>query len=378
MPSEPKDNTASHVLHRRTGVLPYTVLSGEGIYLNLNSGRRIIDGSGGAAVACLGHGRKDIADAIQRQLSSFAYAYSGANLTSHPAEELARLLLEDTYGEGSKAFFCNSGSEATEAALKLALQFWREKGCETRTQIVARRQGYHGNTLSALSVSGIDDRRKDYSSWMSPHVTFVERCFPYRGKATSESDQDYVRRLVEDLDNTFQRIGPQNIAAFIMETVSGTSLGCVPPPRGYLKEIAAVCKKHGIILILDEVRTFVGSRSSLFPSMIDTIQIMCGMGRIGALHAWQLEDFDGPDIQTIGKSLGGGFIPLSAVLVSRKVIEAVSLGSGRFSHSHTFQVSGSRLTVHNPTAKRYELKGPSAGMCCSSCRTGSSGIRKSD
>jgi adenosylmethionine-8-amino-7-oxononanoate aminotransferase len=367
----PKANDDSQVLHRKTEDFPQTVHSAKGIYLTLSSGRQVIDESGGAAVTCLGHGRVDIAEAIQKQMLNVAHTYVGSNLTSQVAEDLAQLLLEGAYSGRSKAFFCSSGSEATEAALKLALQFWQEKGAKTRTNFVARHQSYHGNTLGALSVSGAPGRRKNYASWMSKHVTFVKSCSTYRGMKTGESNQDYVERLVADLDQTFQEICTHKVAGFIIETVGGSTTGCATPPKGYLKAVAKICRKYGILLILDEVSgaqlyfPSIGALFSLSRSLcpypflilygypyrkppyhsIDILQIMCGMGRTGTLHAWQMDDFEGPDIQTIGKSLGGGYIPISAVLVSSKIVETVSSGSGRVAHSHTFQVLISSVPI---------------------------------
>jgi adenosylmethionine-8-amino-7-oxononanoate aminotransferase len=173
----PKANYGSQVLHRKIEHIPRIVYSAKGTYLTLVSGRQIIDDSGGAAVTCFGHGRVEIAEAIQRQMLNVAYTYSASNLTSQVAEDLARLLLEGAHSGRSRAFFCSSGSEATEAALKFALQIWREKGAKTRTNLVARRQSYHRNTLGALSASGAQRQRENYGSWMSPQVTSVEAAF---------------------------------------------------------------------------------------------------------------------------------------------------------------------------------------------------------
>lgn len=306
----------SHIFHRSLNEKPASIVSGSGITFILSTGETIIDASAGPAVSCLGHNQPSVTAAIARQMQSISYVYS-IGYTSDAAEKLADLLLSHSPGGLSKAIFVNSGSEATDAALKLASQYWIERGQPQRTNFIARKQSYHGNTLGALSVSGHASRRAFYAPWLSQNVSFVDPCYAYRAKTYGESDPEYVRRLAAQFEAEIQRLGPDTVAAFVAETVPGTTLGCVPAVPGYFTAIRQICDKYDILLILDE--------------------IMCGMGKCGTTHAWEQEGISGPDIQTIGKALGGGFVPLSGVLATRKVFEAVEKGSGVLAHGHTFQ-----------------------------------------
>ncbi|KAK7420358.1 hypothetical protein QQX98_002781 [Neonectria punicea] len=227
------------------------------------------------------------------------------------------MLLEGQPGGLSKAIFVNSGSEATDAAIKLATQYWHERGMPQKSHFIARKQSYHGNTIGALCISGHDSRRAMYRHWLSDNVSFVDPCYAYRLKREDGSDEVYVRRLANQLEAQILRVGPEKVSAFVAETVSGTTLGCLPAVPGYFRAVREICDKHDVLLILDE--------------------IMCGMGKTGTMHAWEQESISGPDIQTIGKALGGGFIPLSGVLLRRKIFDALADGSGGLAHGHTFQ-----------------------------------------
>ncbi|THW90553.1 PLP-dependent transferase [Aureobasidium pullulans] len=307
----------SSLFHRTFAYEPKTIESGRGIALITNTGRRILDASSGPAVSCLGHSRPDIAQIVAEQINKVAYVYSGSRFTSQAGEELATELVSHRPGGLSKAIFVNSGSEATDAAIKLATQYWHEVGQPQRRHFIARKQSYHGNTLGALSISGHDSRRQLYADWLSSNVSFVEPNMPYRFKHHGETDTQYLKRSVDEIEDEIQRLGPQNVAAFVAETVSGTTLGCAPAVEGYFKAVRDICDRYDILLILDE--------------------IMCGMGKTGTLHAWEQEGIRGPDLQTIGKALGAGFLPLSAVLVHEKIFDALVKGSGGLAHGHTFQ-----------------------------------------
>ena len=326
----------SNVLHRALHDEPMDIVSGEGIRFTLASGKVIIDGSSGPAVSCLGHRQPEVESAILNQLHDIGYVYSGSRYTCRAAEDLASILLGHNPGGLSKAIFVNSGSEATDTALKLATQYWCEKGQQQRVNFIARKQSYHGNTLGALSVSGHESRRVLYGHLLAHNTSFVDPCYEYRCKTRGESTESYVATLKEQLENEVQRIGPNTVAAFIAETVSGSTLGCVPPVPGYFKAVREVCDKYGIVLILDEVRAII---SELWEAILMTYeQIMCGLGKTGTMHAWEQEGIS-PDIQTIGKALGGGFVPLSGVLLNQKIFNALAGGSGTLVHGHTFQVS---------------------------------------
>ena len=305
----------SRILQRTLSKTPETAISGEGIRLHLSNGETVIDGSGGAAVACLGHGNRRVAAAMAEQAGRMAYAHTGF-FTSEPAEALAELLLGEEPGGLTHAFFVSSGSEAMEAAVKLARQYFIELGQLQRTRIISRRQGYHGTTLGALAISGHVARRALYEPLLSTAFAKVSPCFPYHFQAPDESDADYVTRLAAELEAEFQRLGPDTVAAFCAETVVGATTGCVAAVSGYFAAMRAVCDRYGALLVLDEV--------------------MCGMGRTGTLHAWEQEGV-APDIQAVAKGLGGGYAPIGAILVAGRVIAALREGSGGFMHGQTYQ-----------------------------------------
>ncbi len=305
----------SRILQRNLGSVPDTAVRGDGIRLHLASGQVVIDGSGGAAVACIGHGNARVAAAMAAQAGRMAYAHTGF-FTSEPAEALADILLEHEPGGLTHAFFVSSGSEAMEAAIKLARQYFIEIGEPGRVHFIGRRQSYHGTTLGALSAGGHVARRAPYEPVLSPAFSKVSPCFAYHHQAPDESDADYVARLAAELEAEFQRVGPGTVAAFCAETVVGAATGCVTAVPGYFAAIRAVCDRHGALLILDEV--------------------MCGMGRTGTLHAWEQEGVT-PDIQAVAKGLGGGYAPIGGILAAGRVIAALRDGSGGFMHGQTYQ-----------------------------------------
>ncbi|MBB3694649.1 aspartate aminotransferase family protein [Sphingomonas sp. BK580] len=305
----------TQLLHRSIRRAPPLAVAGEGIYLVQEDGRRIIDASGGAAVACLGHGNARVANAIASQAQRMSYAHTSF-FSSEPAEELAALLTEGKPGGLSHAFFISSGSEAMEAAIKLARQYQLERGEVGRDRFIYRRQSYHGNTLGALAISGHPARRAPYEALLDPRHIAVSPCFPYREQAEAESDEAYVQRLVAELDQAFEEAGAGKIIAFVAETVVGATTGCVAPLPGYFEGVREVCDRHGALLILDE--------------------IMSGMGRTGTTHAWQQEGV-APDIQTIAKGLGGGYQPIGGLLVQEHIVDTLASRSGIFVHGQTYQ-----------------------------------------
>jgi adenosylmethionine-8-amino-7-oxononanoate aminotransferase len=302
-------------MHRSVSFQPDTAVRGEGLILTLEDGREIIDASGGAAVACLGHGNRRVAAAVSEQVSRLAYVHTGF-FTSEPAEALAELLLKDEPAGLSHAFFVSSGSEAMESALKLARQYFVERGEPRRTRFIARRQSYHGNTLGSLAAGGNVARRIPYEAIFADRFSLVSPCFPFHYQQSGESDKAYVARLATELDGEFQRLGPDTVAAFCAEPVVGATAGCVTAVPGYFAAIRKVCDRYGALLILDE--------------------IMCGTGRTGTMHAWQQESVT-PDIQAIGKGLGGGYQAIAGILISKDIVAALSAGSGAFVHGHTYQ-----------------------------------------
>jgi adenosylmethionine-8-amino-7-oxononanoate aminotransferase len=307
MPKKP-----SRVFHRAVTPPPLAARA-EGNYLVDEAGRRYFDGSGGAAVSCLGHNHPRVVAALRAQIDTLDYAHTSF-FTNGPMERLADLLVESAPTEMAKAYFVSGGSEAMEAALKLARQYFVEKGEPQRTKFVARRQSYHGNTLGALGVGGNAWRRAMFAPLLA-ETELVSPCYPYRDRRADETEEAYGARLAAEIEATFERLGPANVVAFVAETVGGATQGCAPPVAGYLARVDALCKKHGILLILDEV--------------------MCGMGRCGTLFAYETENVR-PDIVAIAKGLGGGAQPIGAILIAPGIVEGIEGGSGAFMHGHTY------------------------------------------
>ncbi len=305
----------SHLIQRNLRQDPPLALRGEGIFLHDSNGRTIIDGSGGAAVACLGHGHPRVLEAMRAQMDKLTYAHT-ALYSCESAEALADLVLEGEPGGLTQLYLCSSGSEAMEAALKLSRQYFWEIGQPSRQKYIARRQSYHGNTLGALAAGGNAMRRAIYQPILSDVFSHVAPCYAYRDRGPAESDADYVARLAAELEAEFQRLGPDTVIAFIAEPVVGATLGCVTALPGYFPAMRAVCDRHGALLILDEV--------------------MCGMGRTGTMHAWEQEGVT-PDIQVIAKGLGGGYQPIGGILANHRVMDALRDGSGALMHGHTYQ-----------------------------------------
>ncbi|NRO97461.1 aspartate aminotransferase family protein [Paraburkholderia sp. NMBU_R16] len=302
--------TVFHRAPKRT--LPVAV-AGDGIEIIDSEGKRYIDASGGAAVSCLGHSNQRVIDAIERQVQQLPYAHTSF-FTTEPAEALADWLVERAPQGLGHVYFVSGGSEAIEAALKLARQYFVEIGEPQRRHFIARRQSYHGNTLGALAIGGNAWRREPFLPILI-EAHHVSPCYAYREQRPGESDNAFTQRLADELESKILELGADTVAAFVAETVVGATAGAVPPVGDYLRKIRAVCDKYGILLILDE--------------------IMCGMGRTGHLYACD-EDNVAPDLLTIAKGLGAGYQPIGATLVSDRIFDAIVEGSGFFQHGHTY------------------------------------------
>jgi adenosylmethionine-8-amino-7-oxononanoate aminotransferase len=305
---------ATRVLHRSLRETPPMAIGGEGVYLIAEDGRRVIDASGGAAVSCLGHQHPRVIAAMAKQASKLAYAHT-AFFSSEPAEALAETLVGHEPGGLAYAYFVSGGSEAIETSIKLARQYFIERGEKQRQHFIARRQSYHGNTLGALAAGGNAWRRAPYAPLLSAAFSHVTPAFAYHEKQDGETDAQFVARLAAELEAEFQRLGPDTVAAFLAEPVVGATAGAVTAPDGYFKAVREICDRHGALLILDEV--------------------MSGMGRTGTTHAWEQEGV-APDIQAIAKGLGGGYQPIGAMLASGRIIDTIRDGSGAFQHGHTY------------------------------------------
>ncbi len=303
----------SHVFPRHTKSNLPTVERGEGVYLYDKSGKQYFDGSGGAAVSCLGHGDIDVINAIKAQLDHIAYAHTSF-FTSDPAEQLAEKLISHAPEGIDRVYLLSGGSEAMEAALKLARQYFVEIGQPQRKHVIARKQSYHGNTLGALATGGNEWRRAPFAPLMV-ETTHISPCFEYRGKRAEETTIEYGLRVANELETEILRLGEDAVFAFVAEPVVGATAGAVPAVEGYFKRIREICDQYGVLLILDEV--------------------MCGMGRTGTLFASEQEDIT-PDIIAIAKGLAAGYQPIGAMLCSTQIYDAIEQGSGFFQHGHTY------------------------------------------
>ncbi len=303
----------THILHRQLrGQYPLAV-SGKGCFIEDAEGKRYLDASGGAAVSCLGHGHPDVIAAMHAQIDKIAYAHTSF-FSTQVAEELADALIADAPAGTSHVYLVSGGSEAMEAALKLARQYYVEIGQPQRARFIARRNSYHGNTLGALSVGGNAWRRAQFAPLLID-VEHVAPTYSYRDRRPDESEAQYCARLIAEIESAVNRIGGDKVIAFVAETVGGATSGCLTAPAGYFKAVRELCDRHGILLILDEV--------------------MCGMGRTGTLHACSQEGV-APDLMAVAKGLGGGYQPVGAVLVGGRIIDAIAQGSGFFQHGHTY------------------------------------------
>ena len=303
----------SHIFPRHTKAAPPVAASGQGCYLTDTQGKRYLDASGGAAVSCLGHGDADIVAAVQKQVGDLAFAHTGF-FTSQPAEDLADMLIAHAPGTLDRVYLVSGGSEAAEAAIKLARQYYLEIGQPQRCNLIARRQSYHGNTLGALAAGGNQWRRQQFAPLLIG-VSHIAPCYEYLLRDDGETAEEYGLRAAQELEDEILRLGPDTVLGFMAEPVVGATMGAVPAVAGYFKRIREICDTYGVLLILDEV--------------------MCGMGRTGHLFACQADGV-APDILCIAKGLGAGYQPIGAMLCTSAIYQAIEEGSGFFQHGHTY------------------------------------------
>jgi len=303
----------TNVMRRLLGREYPVAVGGDGPYVIDAAGRRYLDAASGAGVSCLGHSATRVADAIAAQAHTMPYLYN-AYFTTDAVERFAEALVAATPAGLDWVYPGSGGSESMDGALKLALQFHNENGEPGRTRFISRRQSYHGCTIGALGVSGNLIRRSLFEGFLPPHH-FVSPCYAYREQSSGETEAEYVRRLADELEDAIIQIGPENVAGFVAETVVGATAGCIPPVPGYFQAIQAVCQKYGVLLILDE--------------------ILAGAGRCGTYLACE-QDGVVPDIAVVAKGLGAGYQPLSAILVSDRIVATLAGGRGFFFHGHTY------------------------------------------
>ncbi|KAF2787680.1 PLP-dependent transferase [Melanomma pulvis-pyrius CBS 109.77] len=311
----PNQVDGSAVLYRNINIEPPTAVKGVGNWVYMSTGHKFFDASCGAAVSCLGHGSiKRIEDAMVDATRAVSYI-SGLDYITDPVKKLCKFLVDSTHGRMARAALYSSGSEAIEAAMKIARQYVVMVDEPLRVNFIARRQSYHGATLGALGLSGHIGRRSFFESLLNS-ASHVSPFNPYHGLSENESISQYVQRLADELEAEFQRLGPKTVIAFVAEPVVGAAQGCVPGTKEYFQAMKRICDRHGALLIFDEV--------------------MCGMGRTGTLHAWEQMGVV-PDIQTIGKGLGAGIMPAAGMLLSHRVTDVLAKNGGSFAHGHTYQ-----------------------------------------
>ena len=303
----------SNVFHRYPRADLPRAVEGDGIYIIDAEGKRYLDASGGAAVSCLGHSHPAVRQAIKDQIDSLAYSHSSF-FTNRPMEDLAELLIEQAPEGIERVYFVSGGSEAVEAALKLARQYFVETGQPQRRHFIARRQSYHGNTLGGLAVGGNMWRRQQFEP-MLIEAHHISPCYAYRDQRAQESETEYGLRVADELEAKIRELGPETVIGFVAEPVVGATAGALAAVPGYFKRIREICDRHGVLLILDEV--------------------MCGMGRTGAPFACDQEGVR-PDLLVAAKGLGGGYQPVGALFVSGAIYDAIVQGSGFFQHGHTY------------------------------------------
>ena len=316
----------NNVLHRSLISQPRVAHRAEGVYIYDDNNNAYLDACGGAAVSNLGHNNRYVIEAVKRQLDSLAYAHT-AFFTSETLEQLATKLCSLAPGM-DKALLLSGGSEANEAALKLARQYFVEIGKPDKRLFIARKQSYHGNTLGALAVGGNEWRKEDFRPLLKT-AHHIDPCYAYRYQQAGESDLDFGQRMANQLEEKILELGPENVAGFMAETVVGATMGAVAPAPGYFKRIREICDTYDVLLILDEV--------------------MCGAGRCGTMYAYEQEDII-PDMVSTAKGLGGGYQAIGGLLCQNRILEPIQQGSGFFQHGHTYMghttaVAGALATI---------------------------------
>ncbi|QBP42504.1 aspartate aminotransferase family protein [Paenisporosarcina antarctica] len=288
---------------------------GKGVYLYDQDNKKYIDGSSGAVTASIGHGVQEIINAMNEQAKKVSFVYR-SQFTSEPAEALAKKLSEIMPGDLNWSFFVNSGSEATETAMKIAIQYWQEQGVYTKTKVISRWMSYHGITMGALSMSGHVARRERFVSLLDdlPSVSapYCYRC-PFN---LTYPSCDLL--CASELERVIQRTGEDKIAAFIAEPIVGASAAALVPPAGYYEKIKTICDRYNVLFIADEVMTGIGRT-----------------GKMLAIEHWEVQ----PDIVALGKGMSAGYTPIAATLVSDRIMDPILKGSKSIMSGHTYSAN---------------------------------------
>lgn len=294
---------------------------GKGVYLYDMEGKKYLDAASGAVTANIGHGVLEIIEAMEEQAKKVSFVYR-SQFTSEAAEKLAKKIADWMPGDLNWSFFVNSGSEATETAMKMAIQYWQEQGILTKTKVLSRWVSYHGITLGALSMSGHTGRRARFVPLLEDfpviNPPYCYRC-PYNLEAPACG---YA--CANELEMAIKRIGADQIAAFIAEPVIGAAGGAIAPPKDYFKTIKKICEDNNILFIADEVMT--------------------GFGRTGTVLACEQWDVI-PDIVAFGKGMGAGYAPIAAAVASEKVMAPILAGTKSVMSGHTLSANPQSCAV---------------------------------
>lgn len=300
-----------HVFYRNPNKFYPVVERGEGVYIYDTDGKRYLDGSGGAAVVLIGHGVKEVRDAMLAQAEKISFTH-GTQFTSEAAIKLAEKLVSISPPGLDRVYFTSGGSEAVETAVKMARQYQVDRGAGSKFKVISRWTSYHGNTMGALALSGHTGRRRYYQPLMM-HTPHVAPAYCYRCPFGSEPAKCGLE-CAEDLEKTILFEGPDSVSAFIAEPVVGATAGSLVPPDGYFQRIREICDRHDVLLISDEV--------------------MAGLGRTGknfGIDHWSI-----PDMIVCAKGLGSGYAPIYCVIASEKVHSSIKGGTGNFIHGFTY------------------------------------------
>ena len=320
----------NHVFHRHTHANLPLAAQGDGAYIIDTTGKRYLD-CGGAAVSCLGHSNARVQQAIHEQIDKIPFAHS-AFFSNDSMEQLADMLISKAPSGLDRVYFVSGGSEAMEAALKMARQYFLERDQPEKQLFISRKQSYHGNTLGVLSVGGNLWRREQFRPLLM-QANHISACYAYRDQSEDESELDYGLRVANELEARILELGAEKVIGFIAEPVVGATLGAVAAVPGYFKRVREICDQYGILLILDEV--------------------MCGMGRTGTLFACE-QDNVSADLIAIAKGLAAGYQPIGALLASKDIFETIRDGSGFFQHGHTFMGHPAACAAAVATLNEFE------------------------
>ena len=325
---------SKYILQREINSDLPVAVKGNGVYIIDENGKKYLDGSSGAAVSCLGHSNNSVKKAIKKQIKELPYAHTSF-MTSKSAEKLSKMIIRKAPSNIEKVYFLSGGSEAVETALKLVRQYHIENGQEQREHIIARRQSFHGNTLSTLAVGENLKRKEPFIPFMPSNTHHIDPAYSYRLKHKNESEKEYGIRAANLLEKKILELGKDKVCAFIFEPLVGSTLGAVEAPLSYYKQIRQICDKYGVLLIYDE--------------------IMCGYGRTGYMFTSEYTNIQA-DIITVAKGIAGGYQPLGATLISKKVFDAIKNGSGSFSHGHTYIAHPTACAAGVAVLKAFEKK----------------------